>query len=187
MGKKLFSHLSAPPVPPFFPCLTFPSSSSSSPPSFFAFISSFLLLLLCAALRASPKCSYGVSTKGSDFSHSRREQGARLLPLPLPLLPVGIFQKLLSHPAISLHHTPLQFFRTPLLPSLPSVSSPVSPRPCEDREKTIDGASILFGRRASAVAESSTDVCHVFCAIKPDTTPGQKPGHLRSHGGVTVT
>lgn len=184
MGKKLFSHLSAPPVPPFFPCLTFPSSSSSSP-SFFAVICSFLLFLLCAALRASPKCSYGVSTKGSDFSHSRREQGARLL---LLLLPVGIFQKLLSHPAISLRHTPLQFFHTaPHPPSLSSVSSPVSPWPCEDRETTIDGASILFGRRASAVPESSTDVCRVFCAIKPDTTPGQKPGHLLSHGSVTAT
>lgn len=143
MGKKPFSHLSAPPVPPFFPCLTFPSSSSSSPPSFFAFICSFLLFLLCAALRASPKCSYGVSTKGSDFSHSRREQGARLLLLP----PVGMFQKLLSHPAISLHHTPPSNFS--IQPPHPPPSShpfPLYRHRCH-RGRVRTGRRRSMGRR----------------------------------------
>lgn len=144
MGKKaMFSHLSVPPIPPFFPYLSLLSLLPLL--LLFAFYPLPPLLLLCMYAAHRMKCSYGVFTKGSDFSRSWGEWGSVALVL------VVIFQKLPSRAAISPHQPPTPPFFSIQDPHPFYVTAVTGVAAgCEDREqggKTIDRVSILSGER----------------------------------------
>lgn len=160
MGKKaMVSHLSVPPIPPFFPYLSLLSLLPLL--LLFAFYPLPPLLLLCMYAAHRMKCSYGVFTKGSDFSRSWGEWGSVALVL------VVIFQKLLSHAAISPHQppTPPFFPYRILIPSMlqPSLVSQRDVRTENRVGKQSIGCQYFLVKGSSVtkpvLAESRPDLC----------------------------